>query len=357
MGKNSHKKPSAQKGQSAFLDAQKAIVTNLLTEAQSLDRSGKFREAADNCRLAYEEASLNDEGRFLSLSSYTEFFRQQQIEPTASDLQFLERLSNRGSEPNLDRVCGTVTLAFAALFRHDIPTAVDCFRRTLALADRMKDEKDYIAGTIKSASGVPAKVYAKALVKDTAEKARQLLKNFEGEATGHVSRTLVKESGSSGIRLETRIGYGEAATDEDQEFGTKLIAKMVPLRVGGHKCDNCLIAKGSESGERGSEVKLKMCTKCKRAWYCSAECQKLHWKASHKAVCRAPSDFHVRDMVVVHGLTGEEAPWNGLVLEVRAKDGERGGKWFVAGLGGLELASIDAVNIRLVLAVEQRGEL
>ena len=50
------------------------------------------------------------------------------------------------------------------------------------------------------------------------------------------------------------------------------------------------MAKASGGGGGGSSSasgeKLLKCSRCKRALYCSAECQKVHWKASHKAMCR-----------------------------------------------------------------------
>ena len=30
---------------------------------------------------------------------------------------------------------------------------------------------------------------------------------------------------------------------------------------------------------------FKRCSKCKKVWYCSKECQVSHWKESHKAEC------------------------------------------------------------------------
>lgn len=31
---------------------------------------------------------------------------------------------------------------------------------------------------------------------------------------------------------------------------------------------------------------LKLCSGCKKAAYCSVDCQTRHWKQSHKAVCK-----------------------------------------------------------------------
>jgi len=42
----------------------------------------------------------------------------------------------------------------------------------------------------------------------------------------------------------------------------------------------------SQCGKKGSE--LKRCGRCNRAWYCDAECQKVHWKV-HKPACETTS--------------------------------------------------------------------
>jgi len=46
-------------------------------------------------------------------------------------------------------------------------------------------------------------------------------------------------------------------------------------------CHNCL--------QRATtpEVPLKACANCSKAWYCSKNCQKQHWKAFHKQECKA----------------------------------------------------------------------
>jgi hypothetical protein len=44
-------------------------------------------------------------------------------------------------------------------------------------------------------------------------------------------------------------------------------------------------ADGSSSSN-SSTKKLLRCSQCKRALYCSAECQKVHWKTVHRAMCK-----------------------------------------------------------------------
>jgi radical SAM protein with 4Fe4S-binding SPASM domain len=41
----------------------------------------------------------------------------------------------------------------------------------------------------------------------------------------------------------------------------------------------------STNSQVRSTTKLRQCSACKKVYYCSAECQKAHWKV-HKADCK-----------------------------------------------------------------------
>lgn len=64
---------------------------------------------------------------------------------------------------------------------------------------------------------------------------------------------------------------------------------ITPLNVGDPritglklKCEEC---GSSGSGDESASKKLSLCAGCRMVSYCSATCQKSHWKESHKAVC------------------------------------------------------------------------
>jgi len=50
-------------------------------------------------------------------------------------------------------------------------------------------------------------------------------------------------------------------------------------------CSNCFAAKGKDSA-----TKLSACARCGLVVYCSRDCQRAHWKASHKQHCIAKAD-------------------------------------------------------------------
>ena len=68
-------------------------------------------------------------------------------------------------------------------------------------------------------------------------------------------------------------------TDHDIQYAETVRRKEVTSS----KCNYCGKVKGSNSG-----LKLYTCSRCKRANYCSLECQKKDWK-KHKQTCTRPA--------------------------------------------------------------------
>lgn len=65
----------------------------------------------------------------------------------------------------------------------------------------------------------------------------------------------------------------------------------------GVKCDNCGITR-EDAATNGDG--LKNCTKCKLVFYCSKECQKLHWRSGHRQACRCPGQIEIGDVMLVN---------------------------------------------------------
>lgn len=72
-------------------------------------------------------------------------------------------------------------------------------------------------------------------------------------------------------------------------YSPAMISKLERYSVGGSKCDCC--------GKKRNDVEgvLLRCTRCRRAYYCSRDCQQHSWKAGHKKCCCKPDDFRVKD--------------------------------------------------------------
>ena len=146
-------------------------------------------------------------------------------------------------------------------------------------------------------------------IQEPADAAR-VRKNFTCLATkmhGH-SRYPLLELVAQGSQQEVLAqGLVDMGVEESFEAAARKVAEMGPLPIGNDRdgyrpagraqtakeiirsrrkgteawrsCNMC------EKTEAALGKKLSACASCGRAWYCSRECQKSHWK-SHKAFCK-----------------------------------------------------------------------
>jgi len=84
------------------------------------------------------------------------------------------------------------------------------------------------------------------------------------------------------------------------------------LAVGGTKCDCC-----GKTREAYGLTHLFSCSRCKKAFYCSAECQRKQWnkKCGHKKYCREPGQVEPGDYVRLNGLQAKPE-LNGMIVQV-----------------------------------------
>ncbi|GAQ80092.1 hypothetical protein KFL_000460040 [Klebsormidium nitens] len=113
------------------------------------------------------------------------------------------------------------------------------------------------------------KVTAAAVRKHLAEY-QKACKELEDARQSSPTRPPKKKSGASGSGASTS-GNGTPPTEEANPLETR----NKPARV----CEHC-----QEPAKDGA--KLKKCSKCNKARYCGAQCQKLAWRAGHKETCR-----------------------------------------------------------------------
>eukprot|EP00271_Cylindrocystis_brebissonii_P007919 TRINITY_DN2183_c0_g4_i1.p1 TRINITY_DN2183_c0_g4~~TRINITY_DN2183_c0_g4_i1.p1 ORF type:complete len:301 (+),score=19.24 TRINITY_DN2183_c0_g4_i1:715-1617(+) len=160
---------------------QPLVVRDLLRQSQRLEDKGKHREAADKCRDAYQEATHSEgTGSFVALALYAKFFRQNVLEASSRDVQCFSGLGTKGFASNLDRCFAMETLEVMATSLCDTQPRGWYLRRTIALADLVKDERDYKVGHVRAATWDRAKVVmAKRLAEVIGSNARQRLEEFE----------------------------------------------------------------------------------------------------------------------------------------------------------------------------------
>ena len=86
------------------------------------------------------------------------------------------------------------------------------------------------------------------------------------------------------------ISLPRAMPQEDLELAQKMIGGEVPLcgmknRLRKCMVPSCMVVEMPSETLGASSSKLKSCSRCKKAWYCSRKCQLQDWKLQHKHEC------------------------------------------------------------------------
>lgn len=97
-----------------------------------------------------------------------------------------------------------------------------------------------------------------------------------------------------------------------------LVDRLLP---GGTECDCC-----GKKAEEMAGGELLQCSRCKLAYYCSAQCQKQRWKDGHKQACRSPGQIEAGDIMLVKGIISKRE-LNGALVKIVQPAG--GGRWEV----------------------------
>lgn len=72
-------------------------------------------------------------------------------------------------------------------------------------------------------------------------------------------------------------------------------------------------------------VNFDKCSRCKRAYYCSQDCQRAAWNAGHKHACRKPLERKVGDLMSFREPGTEADP----LVELVAQDEDDADYWVV----------------------------
>ena len=78
------------------------------------------------------------------------------------------------------------------------------------------------------------------------------------------------------LRSKFSLPLGPHANRAEAEILGRYIDEDAPTKA----CNQC----------GATDIKLNLCSRCKRAWYCSPECQRAAW-LNHKADCRKDGSF------------------------------------------------------------------
>jgi hypothetical protein len=116
----------------------------------------------------------------------------------------------------------------------------------------------------------------------------QLLPAEQGQVLVDMQGRLVRGgtgSNRAGNQQQAQGGRGSRELLSGEEVAAVLGALQHVVIPGQPGCSNprcCCLEGASEA-----EMKTQVCAGCRGVRYCSAACQKVHWRAGHKEVCKA----------------------------------------------------------------------
>ncbi|KAJ3332626.1 hypothetical protein HDU76_013579 [Blyttiomyces sp. JEL0837] len=280
----------------------------LLSEAKIEIDKRDPRIQADICQSIYDKYPTGilsvDSIRYLG-----DIFvhAQEKIPATESDIAFLKRVEKNKDSLLLNRILAAYALAFIYWGQGDQQACAQRIRKALQYESKMTDE-ERDGFTYKDLK----QVRVSEILEHPMDVMKGLLEMLECIGTNGYVNEAHKEKMSetykaASVSLQAEEADGKAVSPEDAKAKEALLETLAQraVGVGGSACNWCkreatkLIGEGGGSESTLPPVKLKQCSRCLRAWYCSTECQRAAWSGGHKKCCRVPYVFRTGDFVVL----------------------------------------------------------
>lgn len=232
-----------------------------------------------------------------------------------ADVKALEKFKHDKSEPSLFRTEAAFTLALLNWSSGDRVEAAENYRSTIRIGRKAKEKERKktvvsVSGTSISVDLTNAFKNVGGLIDQVVKQAEEHLANLEKTFTSAPSTTpslKIRSDGSAKLPSARMNGIpmGPLAAPLSDDECDWLVS------VGGGECDHC-----KKTLKKLGMKHLLLCSKCKLAFYCSADCQGRQWRAGHKDACRKPGQVKEGDYVRIDGLVSRPE-LNGIVVQVQ----------------------------------------
>ena len=284
---------------------------------------GDWRGCADSYLAAYQGSSRRWTCKYNCWSGYTSVLAEDRFAPTDADVRALKRVADDDAAPTLDRANATFARGYVLKNRGDRASAARAYRACVEMASgaaaAARARTVLLPNTQTQRDGLLRPTAVGPILDDLIATASRNLRAMEGQASPEEITATVERLDEQTARL----GLGRAPAPRWQyRLGPEVApgdVEAVKARmerattVGGSTCDGC----GKAAVHRS---RLKICSRCKLAYYCSPTCQTTAWKVGHKGACRKPGEFKAGDLVYIEGMAGEHADFlNWSVVEIQAE--------------------------------------
>ncbi|KAK3249693.1 hypothetical protein CYMTET_40885 [Cymbomonas tetramitiformis] len=303
-----------RKGPSDNRKAERALQTAGLSAMK-----GDWRACADAYKTGYELGAPDWHLGYCCVSGFTSVLRETHFPASTDDLSFLRQLGKAEDVPALHRAQAQFTYGLMKWLGGERESAARNYREAIAIGEKASASDRARKETLPD--GATQQYVPKTsgpVLDEVMQGARENLEVLEGQRTGPLSKEESPPGTTQGLAPLKRVhavpagpGVHPAVMDQALE----------QLRVSGSSCDQCGRQRGGKGvASGGEEVNLRMCQRCKRVWYCSAECQRAAWKGGHKRNCRPWGQHSAGDRIQLkQGAVPLKPEYNGCIVEVVGK--------------------------------------
>jgi len=286
---------------------------------------GKHREAATEYWLAFRGIpNSTHQARYHILHGYTSTLRGDYFEATDGDVKNMEQIFRDKHEPRLFRLEAGYTLGVMSYSRSERLKCQEIYHHAITIGEKQpKNSKQERLEQKKMLMLTPGGEQTQKTMKELMD---VVLKDCQNNLNGLNKSTTVRSASS----LERTVNEATAGGDPPQKRthvmpigrgGTSLSNEEINnlIDVGGLQCDCC----------KCKSKKLLVCQRCKKAYYCSAECQKKQWRENgHKLHCRKDGEFKAEDLVQIARLKNKPE-LNDKIVRVVGPDKNNEGRYEV----------------------------
>ena len=294
---------------------------------------GKHRESATNYWLSFRGIPNTHEARYHIFHGYTSILRGEgtnHFEVTDDDVKNMEQVFRDKHEPRLFRLEAGFTLGVISYSRSERLKCQDFYHRAITIGE--KQPKNSKQERLEQKKMLMLTTGGEQTPKTMRELMDGILKDCQNNLNGLNRSTMRIANPLEHMVQETTAGVAAMSTSKDPPIrrthtmpigrgGTSLTeAEMNNLiDVGGVHCDCC----------KCKAENLLACERCKKAYYCSAQCQKKQWKENgHKAHCRKDGEFKAGDLVQIARLKNK-TELNDKIVRVVGPDNNTEGRYEV----------------------------
>eukprot|EP00931_Biecheleriopsis_adriatica_P077374 TRINITY_DN50958_c0_g1_i1.p1 TRINITY_DN50958_c0_g1~~TRINITY_DN50958_c0_g1_i1.p1 ORF type:complete len:667 (-),score=93.42 TRINITY_DN50958_c0_g1_i1:153-2099(-) len=324
-----------------------ADVFKAVMAASEAAMRGDWRRCADFYRQGYTKSDRDGQLRYNCISGFTSVLKERHFKASDDDLQFLQSLVKDETASPMCRAQAAFTRGLMLWDSYDREGAKRNYRKAISISEAASADERKHKELFTTMRGLQPTSMGP-LMDDLMNSVKENLSILEARAPVALPGAQQGDDGKI-RRMKFLIPLGPYGDRSE----IKKLCEYFDDDPLSRKCNQC----------NATSRTLNTCAGCKRAWYCSQECQRLAW-SQHKTDCRKSGRLQQGDLVKITNAPEEmqqvqreayQHDLNGSIVEIVSctKEGDFS-KWNVRVIGGDVSFCLPASSFLFWLSVHQR---